>query len=83
MKNTENLEIYIFNCIARFDPILKQYKADAMQEIRYSILTTNDEKEALRKSQRYCRKMLRQFGFVPRDVKQRYIEYCTLLYTIL
>ena len=76
MNTHLEIELYVFNCIARYDPILRKYKDDALQEIRYSILTTGSEKEALRKSQRACRKMLRQFGNVPFDVKRRYTEYC-------
>lgn len=75
MGTTMNLELYIFNCIARFESVLKQYKEDALQEIRYAILVSETQIEALRMSNRNCKKMLRQFGNIPFSVRQRYEEH--------
>jgi len=71
MRNAE-LERYIFNCVARFKLALRQHREDAEQEIRAAILVSDDEREALRLANRNILKMLRQFGHVPKGVRERY-----------
>jgi hypothetical protein len=71
MCNLE-LERYIFNCIARYEHKLWQYREDAEQEIRLAILLSNNKKEALQMANRNCSKMLRRFGHRHNGVHQRY-----------
>jgi hypothetical protein len=72
---TKDLECYIFNCLAKFNPKLRQYKEDALQEIRYAILVGENEMEALRMANRLCEKLMRQYGCVPKQVKERFERY--------
>jgi hypothetical protein len=70
------MECYIFNCLAKFNPKLRQYREDALQEIRYAILVGENEMEALRMANRLCKKLMHQYGCVPEQVKERFERYC-------
>jgi hypothetical protein len=76
MRYTNEPERYIFNCLKKFNPLLKNYKEDVLQEIRYAILVSPNEREALRLSNRLCKRMLRQYGHTSELAKEIYKERC-------
>lgn len=76
MSLSANLERYIFNCISRYEPVLRCYEENAMQEICIAIFEADSKQEALRMASRSCRKMLRQLGNRSNGVKRRYEEHC-------
>jgi hypothetical protein len=65
----------IYRQIVRYNRILEKYKADAMQEIAYSVLVGESEKESLRLAARKCSRMLRDFGWTRNGVRERYEAY--------
>ena len=75
MANSINLEQYIFNCIARYHQALKQYREDALQEIRIAILTCETEKDALRTASRYCYRLLNQLGYYKESPEMDMVVY--------
>jgi hypothetical protein len=76
------LEVYIFNCLARYEAVLRHYRDDAMQEIRLAILVSGGKKEALQMANCRCGKMLRQFGYRRNGTVQRYKAHCRLHHEI-
>ncbi|MDR2806283.1 MAG: hypothetical protein LBB85_11745 [Dysgonamonadaceae bacterium] len=76
MRYANEIEQYIFNCLKKFNPLLRAYKEDARQEIRYAILVASSEKEAILLSNRLCKKMLRQYGYTSERAKETHKERC-------
>jgi hypothetical protein len=67
---------YIYNCLKKHNPVLRNYKEDVLQEINYAIFVCPEEKEALRLSNRLCCKMMRQLGYNSERAKEIYKERC-------
>jgi hypothetical protein len=76
MIYTKELAQYIYNCLKMYNRELDRYREDAHQEIFYAIYVSESEKEALRLSGRLCGRMLRDFGWRPAGVRERYEAYC-------
>jgi len=62
MEYSVKTEQYIFNALNKYSYSLKQYKEDALQEIRIAIVLAEDEKDAMHIAGRLCYKLLKEFG---------------------
>jgi hypothetical protein len=76
MTHTTDLERYIFNCLAKFNLKLRQYREDVLQEICYAILVSDSKEEALHLSKRLCDKLMLQYGHNSEQAKEIYREIC-------